>query len=201
MSDTFEAERVGEIRRTTRETDVFVRIDLQGPIISECRTGVPFLDHMLDQIAQHGRMGLTVTAAGDVEIDDHHTVEDVGITLGQALTRALGDKRGIVRAASMTMPMDDALVLCSLDLSGRPFLACDLDLRGRRAGAFDCELTLEFFRAVAMNSGMTIHIRQLAGVNVHHVVEAAFKAFARALDAATTIDNRIEGVPSTKGVL
>lgn len=193
--------RTGEVHRVTRETDVAVRFGIDGPIFSECRTGVPFLDHMLDQVAHHGRFSLRVIARGDVEIDDHHTVEDVGITLGQAIAQAAGDKSGIVRAASFTMAMDESLVLAALDLSGRPFLDFSLDLRGRRAGAFDCELVMEFFRALAVNAGMTLHIRQLAGANAHHITEAAFKAFARALDAATRRDSRVAGVPSTKGLL
>ncbi|MDQ2730570.1 MAG: imidazoleglycerol-phosphate dehydratase HisB [Armatimonadota bacterium] len=201
MSITTERDRIGQVHRVTRETDVTVRIDLDGPINSECRTGVPFLDHMLDQVAHHGRMDLQIAARGDVEIDDHHTVEDVGITLGQAIAAAAGDKSGIRRAASFMMPMDDALVLVALDLSGRPFLEFNLDLRERRVGLFDGELVVEFFRALAVNAGMTLHIRQMAGQNAHHIIEAAFKAFARALDEATQRDERISGVPSTKGIL
>jgi imidazoleglycerol-phosphate dehydratase len=193
--------RNAEVHRVTRETDVLVRIALDGVVQGDIRTGVPFLDHMLDQVAQHGRMDLHVEARGDVEIDDHHTVEDVGITLGQALAQAVGVKAGIRRAGSFTMPMDDSLVLVALDLSGRPFLDLSLDLRGRRVGQFDCELVEEFFRALAVNAAMTLHVRQLAGTNAHHIVEAAFKAFARALDEATRFDPRVTGVPSTKGVL
>ncbi|HET6384608.1 MAG TPA: imidazoleglycerol-phosphate dehydratase HisB [Armatimonadota bacterium] len=194
-------ERIGEVHRVTRETDVAVRLRLDGGVAGENRTGVPFLDHMLDQVAQHGRMELRVIARGDVEIDDHHTVEDVGITLGQAIAQAVGDKTGIRRAGSFVMPMDEALVMASLDLSGRPFLGYALDVKGRRVGAFDCELALEFFRALAVNAQMTLHLNQLAGENAHHVLEAGFKAFARALDAATSLDPRVQGVPSTKGVL
>ena len=201
MSNATARERVGEVHRVTRETDVLVRVRLDAGVAAHCRTGVPFLDHMLDQVAHHGRLDLYVEGKGDVDIDDHHTVEDVGITLGQAIAQALGDKAGICRAASFVMPMDDALVMVALDLSGRPFLDYQMELQGRRAGQFDCELVEEFFRALALNAGITMHIRQLAGVNGHHLVEAAFKAFARAFDAATTLDGRISGVPSTKGVL
>ena len=201
MSDASIRYRSAEVHRVTRETDVLVRIGLDGPVSTECRTGVPFLDHMLDQIAHHGRLSLKVIARGDVEIDDHHTVEDVGITLGQALQQAVGDKMGIRRAASFVMPMDDALVLVALDICGRPFLQYSLECSSCRIGHFDSELVLEFFRALAVNAGLTLHIRQLAGANAHHIVEAAFKAFARALYEAVTPDSRVVGVPSSKGVL
>lgn len=165
------------------------------------RTGVGFLDHMLTLFARHGLFDLEVAAAGDLEVDQHHTVEDVGICLGQALARAVGDKRGIARYGWAAVPMDEALVLASLDLSGRPFLACDLEVRERTIGQFDAELVPEFFRAVATHGILTLHVRQIAGVNGHHIVEAAFKAFARALDAATQPDARVTGIPSTKGAL
>jgi imidazoleglycerol-phosphate dehydratase len=156
---------------------------------------------MLSLFARHGLFDLEVEARGDLEVDQHHTVEDVGICLGQAIARAAGDKAGIVRYGSFFAPMDEALVLASLDLSGRPFLACELDVAARKIGEFDAELVPEFFRAVAANALMTLHLRRLAGVNGHHIVEAAFKSFARALDAATRFDERVTGVPSTKGVL
>jgi imidazoleglycerol-phosphate dehydratase len=193
--------RRGHVHRVTGETDVEVHLNLAGPAQSDCRTGAPFLDHMLDQIAHHGRMGLTITARGDVEVDDHHTVEDVGITLGQAIARAVGDKSGIRRAASFLMPMDESLVLVALDLSGRPYLEYDLPVDGRRVGEFDCELIREFFRALAVSSGLTLHIRRLAGGNAHHLIEASFKAFARALHEAVSLDDLIIGIPSSKGVL
>lgn len=193
--------RTGEVHRTTKETDVQVRVALDGSIQSDCHTGVPFLDHMLDQVALHGKIDLFIVARGDVEIDDHHTVEDVGITLGQAISCAVGDKAGIQRAGSFIMPMDESLVLASLDLSGRAFLDFDLPVAGRRVGQFDCDLAMEFFRALAVNAGMTLHIRALAGGNAHHLVEAAFKAFARALAAAVSRDPRVQGTPSTKGLL
>jgi imidazoleglycerol-phosphate dehydratase len=193
--------RSATIERKTAETEVRLRLELDGTGAAQVTTGVGFLDHMLTLFARHGLFDLEVAATGDLVVDQHHTVEDVGICLGQAVSQAVGDKRGITRYGSATVPMDEALVLCALDLSGRPFLACDLQVQGRAIGAFDAELVPEFFRAVAANALLTLHLRQLAGENGHHLVEAAFKAFARALDAATRPDPRVEGVPSTKGVL
>jgi imidazoleglycerol-phosphate dehydratase len=193
--------RTASIDRKTAETDIQLTLNLDGSGQATVATGVGFLDHMLTLFARHGLFDLEVRAEGDLEVDQHHTVEDVGICLGQALAQAAGDKRGIVRYGSFTVPMDEALVLASLDLSGRPFLACDLDVGHHRIGQFDAELVPEFFRAVSTNALMTLHLRQLAGENGHHIVEAAFKAFARALDAATQQDPRVTGVPSTKGVL
>jgi imidazoleglycerol-phosphate dehydratase len=164
-------------------------------------TGVGFLDHMLTLFARHGLMDLTVRCAGDLHVDQHHTVEDVGICLGMAIEQAVGDKRGIVRYGTFTVPMDESLVMVSLDLSGRAFVVCNLDTRNRKIGEFDAELVPEFYRAVAGNALMNLHVHQFYGDNGHHVVEASFKAFGRALDAATRHDERVTGVPSTKGVL
>lgn len=193
--------RSATIERKTAETDIRLRFDVDGSGQAEIATGVGFLDHMLTLFARHGLFDLEVRAEGDLHVDQHHTVEDVGICLGTAIAQAVGDKRGIVRYGNFTVPMDEALVLASLDLSGRAYLACGLDVGHRKIGSFDAELVPEFFRAVASNALMTLHLRQLAGENGHHIVEAAFKAFGRALDAATRYDERVTGVPSTKGVL
>lgn len=193
--------RSATIERKTAETDIRLSLELDGAGQSRIATGVGFLDHMLTLFTRHGLFDLEVSARGDLEVDQHHTVEDVGICLGMALKEAVGDKRGIVRYGDLTVPMDEALVLASLDLSGRPFAACDLDVRDRRIGEFDAELVPEFFRALATNAGLTLHVRQLAGENGHHIVEAAFKALARALDMATRLDPRVQDVPSTKGLL
>lgn len=202
MSDLLPAApRVSEIRRATAETDITLHLNLDGDGGSELATGVGFFDHMLTHIARHGLLSLTVRAIGDLHVDDHHTVEDVGIVLGQALREAVGDKRGMTRYGAATVPMDEALVLCALDFSGRGGLYFDMNLPDPRIGTFASELVEEFFRAVAVNAGMTLHIRQVAGRNTHHLAEAAFKAFGRALDGATRLDPRIGGVPSTKGVL
>ncbi|MFP3904119.1 MAG: imidazoleglycerol-phosphate dehydratase HisB [Armatimonadota bacterium] len=195
-------ERTATINRETKETQISLSINLDGSGDSEIDTGVGFLDHMLTHIARHGMFDLTVEATGDYEVDDHHTVEDVGICFGRALAEAVGDKRGIVRYGSFICPMDEALVTVALDLSGRPFTNCDLDLQASRVGSFDTELVTEFFRAVASNAAMTLHVSKQYGHNTHHLIEAAFKAFGRALDRATSIDPRREDdVPSTKGTL
>lgn len=193
--------RTASIDRKTAETDIQLTLTVDGSGASDVKTGVGFLDHMLTLFARHGLMDLTVRCVGDLHVDQHHTVEDVGICLGQALEQALGDKKGIVRYGSFNVPMDEALVQVSLDLSGRPFLVCSLDVRNRKIGDFDAELAAEFFRAVSSSARMTLHIHQFYGDNAHHIVEAAFKAFGRALDAATRRDERVTGVPSTKGVL
>ena len=196
------APRTAQLRRTTSETDITLRVDLDGTGGGEIATGVGFFDHMLTHIARHGLLTLEVRATGDLHIDDHHTVEDVGIALGTALREAVGDKRGMVRYGAATIPMDEALVLCALDFSGRGGLYFDATLPDPRIGTFASELVEEFFRAVAVNAGMTLHLRQLAGHNTHHIAEGAFKAFGRALDAATRLDPRLAGsIPSTKGVL
>ena len=198
------ARRTAQIDRKTSETDIHLRLDLDGDgtTLPTIATGVGFFDHMLTHIARHGLLALDVQAVGDLEVDDHHTVEDVGIALGEALRRAVGDKRGMVRYGSATIPMDEALVLCALDFSGRGALHFSVTFNDTRIGTFATELVEEFFHAVAANAGMTLHFQMLAGRNAHHVAEAAFKAFGRALDAATRLDPRLAGViPSTKGVL
>ncbi|MFB3880073.1 MAG: imidazoleglycerol-phosphate dehydratase HisB [Armatimonadota bacterium] len=192
--------RKAEITRKTKETAISLRLDLDGKGACRAKTGVGFLDHMLDLLARHGGLDLTVTAKGDVHVDDHHLVEDVGIVLGQALKQALGRKEGITRYGSATIPMDEALVMCALDLGGRPYLAFGLELPAKRVKGFDTELIEEFLRAVVNAAGMNLHLRQLDGRNTHHIIEAAFKAFARALGQAVGRSGR-SGIPSTKGVL
>jgi imidazoleglycerol-phosphate dehydratase len=189
------------VERTTSETDIRVVLGLDGSGTTSIATGVPFFDHMLDAFGRHGLMDLTVAASGDLEVDAHHTVEDVGICVGQAFARALGDKSGITRFGSAIIPMDEALVLAAVDVSARPHLAYDVDLPIEIIGTFDTTLAEEFLRALAINGGVTLHVRSMAGSNAHHIVEAAFKAVARALAAAVAIDPRVTGVPSTKGAL
>ena len=194
--------RIGEIRRTTKETDLLVRVDLDGRGTASVRTGIGFFDHMLDALARHALLDLTIEARGDLHVDGHHTVEDTGIALGQALERALGDRAGIRRYADALVPLDEALVRAVVDVSGRPYLAYGIDIpKWQMLGDYDVFLTPEFFRAVVLNAGLTVHLDLVRGDNPHHIVEAAFKAFARALDGATTIDPRVVGVPSTKGAL
>ena len=191
-----------EITRTTAETDITVRLDLDGTGQSAIATGVGFLDHMLTALARHSLIDLQVQATGDLHIDDHHTTEDVGIVIGQCLTRALGDKRGIRRFGHAVVPMDEALVEAAIDLSGRPFLAWSVRFERDTVGTMDTELFAEFFQALAANSLMTLHITQKAGHNGHHVAEACFKATARALRAAVEPDPRVgDAIPSTKGSL
>jgi imidazoleglycerol-phosphate dehydratase len=194
--------RQASLTRTTAETDVTVEIDLDGSGAYDNETGVGFFDHMLDQLARHSLIDIKVRAKGDLHIDDHHTVEDVGITLGQALAKALGDKRGIRRYGACLLPMDDALVRCALDLSARPYLVWNVDLPTAKIGSFDTELVREFFQAFATQGGITLHLDRLHGINSHHIVEAAFKAVARALREAVEVDPRKAGdIPSTKGAL
>ncbi len=194
--------RRATLSRKTAETDITVTIDLDGTGTYDNQTGVGFFDHMLDQLARHALIDMTVRAKGDLHIDDHHTVEDVGITLGQALTQAMGDKRGIRRYGSCLLPMDDALVRAALDLSGRPYLVWTLDLPTQKIGSFDTELVREFFQAFSTHGGVTLHVDQLAGLNSHHIVEAAFKSVARALRDALEADPRkADAIPSTKGTL
>lgn len=193
--------RIAAIERKTNETDIRLRLDLDGDGTSDIATGVGFFDHMLTHIARHGLFNLTVQAAGDLHIDDHHTVEDVGIALGKAFAEALGDRAGIARVGNIAVPMDEALVFCALDISGRGFLACDLTYPTPKLGDFTTEMVPEFFRAVAVNAGWTVHLRQEAGSNAHHIIEAAFKAFGRAAAQAVACDPRVKGIPSTKGVL
>jgi imidazoleglycerol-phosphate dehydratase len=193
--------RSASIQRKTKETDIALDLGLDGPGAVKVATGIGFFDHMLELVAKHGALALTVRAQGDLGVDFHHTVEDVGICLGRALKEALGAKAGIRRYGEAIIPMDEALILAAVDLSGRPHLSYDLEVRRRKLRDFETELVEEFFRAVVNAAGMTLHLRQLAGRNTHHVVEAAFKAFARALRAAVERDPRGGGVPSTKGVL
>ncbi len=192
--------RVGTVTRKTAETNVVLTLDLDGEGRCDIATGVPFFDHMLDAIGRHGLLDLAVTAEGDLHVDAHHTVEDVGICLGQALLEALGDKRGIRRYGSVTVPMDEAAVSCALDISSRPYLLYDVAVPIELIGTFDTTLAEEFFRALANNAGLTLHLRSLSGGNAHHVVEAAAKAFAVALRDAVAVDPRA-GLPSTKGTL
>ena len=190
------------LTRKTAETDVSVDINLDGTGAYDNQTGVGFFDHMLDQLARHSLIDITVRTKGDLHIDDHHTVEDVGITLGQAFATALADKRGIRRYGACLLPMDDALVRCALDLSGRPYLIWNVDLPTAKIGSFDTELVREFFQAFSTHGGITLHVDQLHGFNSHHIVEAAFKSVARALREAVGVDPRkSQDIPSTKGAL
>jgi imidazoleglycerol-phosphate dehydratase len=193
--------RAAEVRRTTGETDVRVRVDLDGSGAAEVSTGVGFFDHMLTLLARHGLMDLAVEARGDLETGSHHTVEDTGITLGQALDRALGERAGIRRYGEALVPMDECLAQAAVDISGRPFLACEVPLPATSIGGFETDLLAEFLRGLANHARLTLHVRLLAGENPHHVIEACFKATARALRAATSPDSRAHGVPSTKGTL
>jgi len=194
--------RKASISRKTAETDISVQINLDGTGIYDNKTGVGFFDHMLDQLSRHALIDMKVRATGDLHIDDHHTVEDVGIALGQALTTAMGDKRGIVRYGSCHLAMDDAQVRCALDLSARPFFIWNVDMPTAKIGAFDTELVREFFQALSTHGGITLHIDQLHGVNSHHIAEATFKSVARALrDALESDPRRADAVPSTKGAL
>ena len=194
--------RTAELRRTTGETDVTVVLDLDGTGKSDISTGCGFLDHMLTLFARHGRFDLTVQARGDTWVDDHHTVEDVGIVLGGAFAQALGEKRGVTRYGSTLLPMDEALILTAVDLSGRGLLCYGLDIPTAKVGTFDTQLTEEFLNAFARQAGLTLHVKQLAGTNSHHIIEGAFKSLARSLRAAVAIDPAAAGeVPSTKGVL
>ena len=193
--------RAAEIERTTGETSVTLRLSLDGAGECSARTGVGFLDHMLDLLARHARFDLDVEATGDLETGSHHTTEDVGIVLGRALDDALGDRAGVNRYGDATVPMDEALAACAIDLSGRPHLAFAGSIPQATIGNFETELAEEFFRAVAANARLTAHLRLLAGTNAHHMVEACFKSFARALRAAVAVDPADMAVPSTKGVL
>jgi imidazoleglycerol-phosphate dehydratase len=194
--------RTASVHRQTGETDVNVGLDLDGLGKGQINTGIPFLDHMLHQICSHGLIDLDIQATGDLHIDDHHTNEDVGITLGQALGKALGDRKGIVRFGHFVAPLDEALVQVVLDFSGRPYLVYGLDIPTQRVGTYDTQLVREFFQAIVNHAQITLHIRQLDGINSHHIIEATFKAFARALRMAIEIDPRRGSViPSSKGVL
>ena len=194
-------DRIGEVRRKTKETDISMTLELDGTGIANIDTGIGFFDHMLNSFARHGLFNLDAKVDGDLYVDCHHTIEDTGIVLGQAIAQAVGDKKSMKRFGSFILPMDEALILCALDLSGRPYLQFDAQFTMDRVGDFDTEMVREFFYAVSYSAGMNIHIRQMAGVNNHHIIEAMFKAFAKALDIATQEDPRIVDVLSTKGSL
>lgn len=194
-------ERQAAVQRTTAETAIQLQLKLDGEGRYQGTTGLPFFDHMLTLMARHGLMDLTLVVAGDLQVDGHHTVEDLGICLGQAINRALGERQGITRYGSALVPMDEALVLAVVDISGRPYLAYQLDIPTAQVGNFDTQLVEEFCRALVNHAGMTLHLRGLAGSNSHHIVEAAFKALGRALAAAASLDPRVRGIPSTKGQL
>ncbi len=194
--------RTATIARKTAETDIDIDIDIDGTGAYDNQTGVGFFDHMLDQLSRHALIDMKIRATGDLHIDDHHTVEDTGIALGQALAQALGDKRGIRRYGACALPMDDAQVRAALDLSGRPYLVWNVDMPAAKIGTFDTELVREFFQAVATHGGITLHVDLIHGLNAHHIAEAAFKAVARALrDAVETDPRKGDTVPSTKGML
>jgi imidazoleglycerol-phosphate dehydratase len=194
--------RKATLRRTTKETDIEVAVDLDGTGASTIATGIGFLDHMLDLLARHARIDMTVKAKGDTHIDDHHTAEDVGIALGQAVKRALGDMKGVTRYADVHLPMDETLTRVAIDISGRPFLVFRTTFARDKIGTFDTELVREWFQAFAMNAGITLHVETLYGLNDHHIAESCYKGLARALRAAIAIDPRAAGeVPSTKGRL
>lgn len=194
--------RTAEIKRETAETKIALSLNLDGTGVANIRTGCGFLDHMLTLLAGHGKFDLSVSCNGDTHVDDHHTVEDVGIALGQAFATALGDKRGITRYGTVTLPMDEALITCALDLSGRCGLYGELNIPSRKVGTFDTELVEEFFLGFVRNAAATVHFVQLAGSNSHHIIEGAFKAFGRALRAAVRVDpDFADRIPSTKGVL
>ncbi|MBE6658587.1 MAG: imidazoleglycerol-phosphate dehydratase HisB [Ruminococcaceae bacterium] len=194
--------RTSENKRTTAETDIALSLNLDGTGKSEIDTGCGFLNHMLTLFARHGRFDLTVTCHGDTDVDDHHTVEDIGIVLGQAFAEALGDKRGVVRYGSLMLPMDETLIAAAVDLSGRAYLGYALDIPTEKVGTFDCELVKEFWLAFVRASACTLHIRQMAGENSHHIIEGTFKAVGRALRQAVSVDAAFaDEIPSTKGVL
>lgn len=202
IADFDRSTRTATVSRTTGETDVQVSLTLEGTGHCSADTGIPFLDHMLHQIASHGLLDLDVRAKGDLEIDDHHTNEDVGITLGMALNQALGDRKGIHRFGQFVAPLDEALVQVVLDFSGRPHLSYGLSIPTERVGTYDTQLVREFFVAVVNHSQMTLHLRQLDGINSHHIIEASFKAFARAMRMAMEVDpRRAQTIPSSKGVI
>ena len=195
------AERVAEIKRTTKETDISIVLNIDGTGVSDISTGVGFLDHMLTLFSRHGFFDMKIKATGDLEVDQHHTVEDVGICLGQAFIKAYGDKAGIRRYGNATIPMSESLATVVVDLCDRPFLVFNVPLKNQKVGDFDTELVEEFFHSFVNNCGATLHINLAYGGNTHHIIEAIFKAFGRAMDQATSYDERIKGVMSTKGTL
>lgn len=194
-------ERIVNLERNTKETQIRLSLNLDGTGKADISTGIPFFDHMLTGFARHGFFDLTIRAKGDTEVDSHHTIEDVGIVLGDAIGQAVGDKAGICRFGSAILPMDDALLLCALDLSGRPYLSFDCDYTVPRLGDLDTEMIHDFFYAVSYKGAMNLHIKKISGFNNHHLAEGTFKAFAKALSAAVCYDDRIQGVLSTKGTL
>lgn len=194
-------DRTATITRKTSETDITLTLNIDGSGQSDVQTGIGFFDHMLKSFAKHGFFDLSVHVDGDLEVDCHHTIEDTGIVLGNAIKQAIGDKKGIRRYGSFALPMDETLILTALDLSGRPYLSFDVTFTTDRVGGYDTEMVREFFQAVAYGCGMNLHIRQLAGQNNHHLIEAVYKSFAKALDEATGFDARIQDVLSTKGAL
>lgn len=194
--------RTADINRKTAETDIVLRLNLDGSGRSEINTGVGFLDHMLTLFAKHGRFDLILTCNGDTEVDDHHTAEDIGISLGEAFSKALGDKKGICRYGNIILPMDEALILAATDLSGRDYLGYGLEIPAQKVGTFDTELVEEFFLGFVRNAKCNLHIKQLAGTNSHHIIEGTFKAVARVLNQAVSVDEKFKDeIPSTKGVL
>lgn len=194
--------RTAEIKRKTRETDIFLSLNIDGSGIAQIDTGCGFLNHMLTLFASHGKFDLAVKCKGDTDVDDHHTVEDIGISLGEAFSKALGDKKGIVRYGSMILPMDEALILSAVDFSGRSYLGYGLEIPTEKVGTFDTELAEEFWLGFVRNANCTLHVRQLAGTNSHHIIEGAFKSVARSIRAAVRLDKGFEDeIPSTKGVL
>jgi len=201
MTSGQQTKRTAIIDRATKETDISLEFAIDGGGEGKVKTGIPFFDHMLTLMTAHGFFSVTLQAKGDIEVDGHHTVEDVGIVLGKAFAEALGDKRGIKRYGSALVPMDEALVSVALDFSNRPFLAYNVDYRRPATGNFDVELVEEFLKAFVNTSGVTLHVELIHGENTHHIIEAVFKALGQALDQATSIDHRIQGVRSTKGVL
>lgn len=194
-------DRVAYIERKTKETDISLQLNIDGKGNSNINTGIGFFDHVLDSIARHGFFDMDLEAKGDLEVDSHHTIEDTGIVIGQAIKDAIKDKKGIKRYGSAIIPMDETLILCSIDLCGRPYLSFDLSFSTTKVGDMDTEMVKEFFYAISYSTGMNLHIKLLSGENNHHIIEGSFKAFAKALDEATTVDNRIDGVLSTKGVI
>ena len=193
--------RKSKVTRKTAETEIELEIDLDGSGKAEVDTGIGFFDHMLISFAKHGLFDLKVMVNGDLHVDCHHTIEDTGIVLGEAIKKALGDKCGIRRFGNFMLPMDETLVICAIDLSGRPYLVFDGTFNTERVGYFDTEMVKEFFYAVSYSAGMNLHIKEMYGENAHHIIEAMFKAFARALDEAVSYDERVHGLPSTKGAL
>ncbi|VAX33315.1 Imidazoleglycerol-phosphate dehydratase [hydrothermal vent metagenome] len=193
--------RISQVKRATRETEIEVELNIDGTGAHDIQTSIPFLDHMLSQLARHGYFDLKIRAKGDIEIDYHHTVEDMGIALGEAFSKAMGDKRGIRRFAQASVPLNEALAHCVVDIAGRAFFVFNVKLPKSKIGQFDVELVPEFFQAFSANSGITLHFNAEYWTNLHHIIEAMFKSFARALDQASTLDSRSSEVPSTKGTL